>query len=229
MKTYTYEEVYDLALRNYCHGGDVFVECWERSDFDEYVKEFGAMTDTALRNLFNLYESVEAEEDALREWMSGEPNPNPGKVEAEDEAKTHADEMKTKGWLYRRIHELLFDIGMLKEFDNDYDRIMWYISDVELHLDDDTTKMVYDDFKGEFDLWLQTIDSCVPCEETPEESDGISFECEYEDFNPEEFADREAEYFSRYEREYEKDWSPSNPWDAPGMSVSDFITGVYPF
>ena len=25
---------------------------------------------------------------------------------------------------------------------------------------------------------------------------------------------------------YEKDYGPSNPWDAPGMKVSDFITGV---
>jgi len=25
------------------------------------------------------------------------------------------------------------------------------------------------------------------------------------------------------------DYSPSNPWDAPGMSVSDFISGVCPF
>lgn len=29
--------------------------------------------------------------------------------------------------------------------------------------------------------------------------------------------------------EYEKDYGPSNPWDAPGMRVSDFITGVSPF
>lgn len=26
--------------------------------------------------------------------------------------------------------------------------------------------------------------------------------------------------------EYEKDYGPSNPWDAPGMKISDFITGV---
>ena len=32
-----------------------------------------------------------------------------------------------------------------------------------------------------------------------------------------------------YEREYgiEKDYGPSNPWDAPGMKISDFIKGVY--
>lgn len=25
---------------------------------------------------------------------------------------------------------------------------------------------------------------------------------------------------------WEKDYGPSNPWDAPGMKISDFITGV---
>lgn len=29
--------------------------------------------------------------------------------------------------------------------------------------------------------------------------------------------------------EYEKDYGPSNPWDAPGMRISDFITGVRMF
>jgi hypothetical protein len=26
---------------------------------------------------------------------------------------------------------------------------------------------------------------------------------------------------------YEKDYGPSNPWDAPGMKISDFLPGVY--
>lgn len=29
-----------------------------------------------------------------------------------------------------------------------------------------------------------------------------------------------------YDSGWEKDYGPSNPWDAPGMKVSDFITGV---
>ena len=33
----------------------------------------------------------------------------------------------------------------------------------------------------------------------------------------------EEEYFDDWD---EKDYGPSNPWDAPGMKVSDFITGV---
>ena len=33
----------------------------------------------------------------------------------------------------------------------------------------------------------------------------------------------------QYNRKYEieEEYGPSNPWDAPGMSVSDFISGVY--
>ena len=40
-------------------------------------------------------------------------------------------------------------------------------------------------------------------------------------------AEAHGEYFlmERYNRKYgiEKEYSPSNPWDAPGMKVSDFI------
>ena len=36
----TYEEFIALAKENYTEGGDVVVECWERYEFDYYVKEF---------------------------------------------------------------------------------------------------------------------------------------------------------------------------------------------
>jgi hypothetical protein len=39
----------------------------------------------------------------------------------------------------------------------------------------------------------------------------------------------EKEYEDYDDGYYEEDYGPSNPWDAPGMKVSDFITGVYPF
>lgn len=35
--------------------------------------------------------------------------------------------------------------------------------------------------------------------------------------------------FPEFEDYEEKDYGPSNPWDAPGMKISDFITGVSPF
>ena len=37
-KPLTWKEFYDLALRNYAHGGDGVVECWDESTFDEYVR-----------------------------------------------------------------------------------------------------------------------------------------------------------------------------------------------
>ena len=40
-KALTYEEFIALAKENYTKGGDVAVECWERYQFDEYVKMFG--------------------------------------------------------------------------------------------------------------------------------------------------------------------------------------------
>ena len=45
-KALTYEEFVALAKENYNKGGDVVVECWERYEFDYYVKEFGPVTKT---------------------------------------------------------------------------------------------------------------------------------------------------------------------------------------
>lgn len=43
---------------------------------------------------------------------------------------------------------------------------------------------------------------------------------------PDDYEDDEFDDWDRYE---EKDYGPSNPWDAPGMKISDFITGVQYF
>lgn len=43
-KALTYEEFVALAKENYTKGGDVVVECWERYQFDDYVKMFGPVT-----------------------------------------------------------------------------------------------------------------------------------------------------------------------------------------
>lgn len=40
----TYEEFQALAREYYCHGGDVVVECWDKNDFAEYVREVGPIT-----------------------------------------------------------------------------------------------------------------------------------------------------------------------------------------
>ena len=60
--------------------------------------------------------------------------------------------------------------------------------------------------------------------------DGIEEACRYM-ADVAELSDSEAEYFGLDMEQYRdaapsstgSDYSPSNPWDAPGMSVSDFI------
>ena len=54
----TYDELIKWGMRNYNRGGDVFVECWSESDFDEYVAECGPMTETTAAKLAGMYESV---------------------------------------------------------------------------------------------------------------------------------------------------------------------------
>lgn len=64
----TYEEFIALGKENYTKGGDVVYECWERYEFEEYVKMFGAMTEEKAMSLFRLYKSQEDETEAMSEW-----------------------------------------------------------------------------------------------------------------------------------------------------------------
>lgn len=54
----TYKELIAWGMKHYNEGGDVFVECWAESDFNEYVREFGPMTEKTARSLANMYEGV---------------------------------------------------------------------------------------------------------------------------------------------------------------------------
>lgn len=67
-KALTYEEFISLAKENYNKGGDVAVECWERREFDYYVKEFGPVTKTKALQMFRLYKAREREQAAMAEW-----------------------------------------------------------------------------------------------------------------------------------------------------------------
>ena len=53
-----YTEFMAYAQANYNKGGDAIVECWERSDFDAYVNEFGKMTKEAAQDLCKMYKEV---------------------------------------------------------------------------------------------------------------------------------------------------------------------------
>ena len=44
------------------------VECWERYEFDYYVKEFGPVTKTKALQMFRLYKAREREQAAMAEW-----------------------------------------------------------------------------------------------------------------------------------------------------------------
>ena len=48
----SYEEFIDLAMTNYEKGGDSFVECWEQTEFDEYVSTHGSITKAKARKMF---------------------------------------------------------------------------------------------------------------------------------------------------------------------------------
>ena len=51
----TYEEMEKLAMENYNNGGDVFVECWDEREFDEYVEFYGPMTEVKALELFAMW------------------------------------------------------------------------------------------------------------------------------------------------------------------------------
>ena len=57
----TYKELQTLALAHYNQGGDAVVECWDESDFNEYIAEVGEMTRESALALFKMYEGVRYE------------------------------------------------------------------------------------------------------------------------------------------------------------------------
>lgn len=69
-KALTYEEFIALAKENYTKGGDVAVECWERYQFDDYVKMFGAVTKTEALRMFRQWREEEKGQEAMMfgEW-----------------------------------------------------------------------------------------------------------------------------------------------------------------
>ena len=59
----TYEELMELARKNYNKGGDSVYECWGKEEFDEYVKEFGPITKEKAYKLFGMYDEVNRDRD----------------------------------------------------------------------------------------------------------------------------------------------------------------------
>lgn len=65
MKALTYEEFIALAKENYTKGGDVAVECWEKYQFEDYVKLFGPVTEARALQMFRQWRSEEKELEAM--------------------------------------------------------------------------------------------------------------------------------------------------------------------
>lgn len=61
----TYQQFKALAMKHYNEGGDVIVECWSESDFNEYVSECGEITRSTAFEIMGLYDAVETETEAL--------------------------------------------------------------------------------------------------------------------------------------------------------------------
>ena len=51
-KGLSYEELMDLALKNYDKGGDATYECWDEKTFNMYVEMFGPMTEKYALDMF---------------------------------------------------------------------------------------------------------------------------------------------------------------------------------
>ena len=54
----SFEELYNLALKNYENGGDCVVECWDENTLAEYEAEFGKMTKERALAMFRTVDSV---------------------------------------------------------------------------------------------------------------------------------------------------------------------------
>ncbi len=64
-KALSYEEFIALARKHYTRGGDVAVECWEKDQFEEYVRMFGPVTEARALGMFKQWKSQEEEQEAL--------------------------------------------------------------------------------------------------------------------------------------------------------------------
>ena len=68
MKNLTWKEFYKLALRNYENGGDGIVECWDENTFNEYVAEFGPITEKTAHEMFDTAMDIYKDMRGYADW-----------------------------------------------------------------------------------------------------------------------------------------------------------------
>ncbi len=54
-----------MARENYAKGGDVVVECWEKYQFEDYVKLFGSVTKARALQMLRRWRSEEKERETM--------------------------------------------------------------------------------------------------------------------------------------------------------------------
>jgi hypothetical protein len=54
-----------MARENYAKGGDVVVECWEKYQFEDYVKLFGSVTRARALQMLRRWRSEEKERETM--------------------------------------------------------------------------------------------------------------------------------------------------------------------
>ena len=54
-----------MARENYAKGGDVVVECWEKYQFEDYVKLFGSVTKARALQMLRRWWSEEKERETM--------------------------------------------------------------------------------------------------------------------------------------------------------------------
>lgn len=60
----TYQDLRDLALQHYDDGGDATYECCDERWFNDYVKQFGPMTEKTALHMFEIDKQIAR----MREW-----------------------------------------------------------------------------------------------------------------------------------------------------------------
>jgi hypothetical protein len=55
----TYDELIKWGYAHYNEGGDVFAECWEVEDYNEYIQTIGEMTEEVAKDLAKEYIKIQ--------------------------------------------------------------------------------------------------------------------------------------------------------------------------
>lgn len=87
----SFKDLYELARANYENGGDTIVECWDERTFNDYVREFGPITEKDALEMFSTCSEIEKDSYGTSEFYSGNYNEYSEKSKADNSEKTEKD------------------------------------------------------------------------------------------------------------------------------------------